>query len=72
MSFLFNALQKMYNDLIGRVNSVVHSGKIPEILEGVRGFEQWNETTTSGDHPSIVQVQIWSNCFDQSQTTSLT
>ncbi|KAK3155139.1 hypothetical protein QOZ80_2BG0199360 [Eleusine coracana subsp. coracana] len=54
-------LKEMHDDLIGRVNSVVNSGKIPEIPEGIRGFSQWNENTTSGDHPSIVQVLIDGN-----------
>ncbi|GJM86691.1 hypothetical protein PR202_ga02575 [Eleusine coracana subsp. coracana] len=51
-------LKEMHDDLIGRVNSVVNSGKIPEVPEGIRGFSQWNEKTTSGDHPSIVQIRV--------------
>lgn len=52
-------MKKLYKDLTDRVNSVVHSGKIPEVPEcNRRGFSEWNETITSGDHPSIVQILI--------------
>jgi hypothetical protein len=59
--FLFFELQELYKDLKDRVNSVAHSGKIPEVAEcNRRGFSEWNETITSGDHPSIVQVKLGS------------
>ncbi|NP_001388890.1 cellulose synthase-like protein E2 isoform X1 [Oryza sativa Japonica Group] len=45
-----------------RVNSVVNSGRIPEVPRcHSRGFSQWNENFTSSDHPSIVQILIDSN-----------
>jgi hypothetical protein len=59
MFFIFSELQEMYKDLTDHVSSVVHSGKIPEVPESNRiGFSEWNETISSEDHPSIVQVKI--------------
>ncbi|KAI4963397.1 hypothetical protein ZWY2020_014150 [Hordeum vulgare] len=52
-------MKELYKDLTDHVNSVVHSGKIPEVPEcNRRGFSEWNETITPGDHPSIVQILI--------------
>jgi hypothetical protein len=57
--FLFSVFQELYKDMTDRVNSVVNSGRIPEVPRcHSRGFSQWNENFTSSDHPSIVQVKV--------------
>uniref|UniRef100_A0A0D9VKG1 Glycosyltransferase 2-like domain-containing protein n=1 Tax=Leersia perrieri TaxID=77586 RepID=A0A0D9VKG1_9ORYZ len=56
------AMKELYKDLTDRVNSVVTSGRIPEVLRSnIRGFSQWDEKITSSDHPSIVQILIDGN-----------
>ncbi|XP_052143779.1 cellulose synthase-like protein E2 [Oryza glaberrima] len=55
-------MKELYKDMTDRVNSVVNSGRIPEVPRcHSRGFSQWNENFTSSDHPSIVQILIDSN-----------
>lgn len=52
-------MKELYEDLTDRVNSVVKSGKIPEVAEcSCRGFSEWNGAITSGAHPAIVQILI--------------
>ena len=49
----------MHKDLADRVNSVVNSGKIPDVSKyKLRGFSKWSENTRFRDHPSIVQVKV--------------
>ncbi|KAJ1280793.1 hypothetical protein BS78_04G260100 [Paspalum vaginatum] len=48
---------EMHKDLTERVNSVVDSGKIPEVSKcEPRDFYQWSENTSFKDHPSMVQI----------------
>uniref|UniRef100_A0A0D9YXM5 Uncharacterized protein n=1 Tax=Oryza glumipatula TaxID=40148 RepID=A0A0D9YXM5_9ORYZ len=55
-------MKELYKDMTDRVNSVVNSGRIPEVPRcHSKGFSQWNENFTSSDHPSIVQILIDSN-----------
>jgi hypothetical protein len=52
------------------VNSVVNSGKIPEVSKcKLMGFSRWSENASFRDHPSIVQVKILVKLSDQSETT---
>ncbi|CAD6242602.1 unnamed protein product [Miscanthus lutarioriparius] len=54
--------QEMHKDLTDRVNSVVNSGKIPDVSKyKLRGFSKWSENTSFRDHPSIVQILIDGN-----------
>ncbi|EES05604.2 hypothetical protein SORBI_3004G255200 [Sorghum bicolor] len=56
------SLKEMYKDLADRVNSVVNSGKIPDVSKcKLRGFSKWSENTSFRDHPSIVQILIDGN-----------
>lgn len=56
------AFKEMYNNLTERVNSVVNSGKIPEVSKcKLRGFSQWSENKSFTDHPSMVQILIDGN-----------
>jgi len=57
----------MHKGLVHRVNSVVNSGKIPDVSKcKLRGFSKWSENTSFRDHPSIVQVKVM---VDQNDTT---
>ncbi|KAF8737560.1 hypothetical protein HU200_014107 [Digitaria exilis] len=58
----WSTLKEMHKGLTDSVNSIAHSGKIPEASEyKVMGFTQWSEDATYKDHPSIVQVLIDGN-----------
>lgn len=60
----------MHKDLAARVNSVINSGKIPEVSKcKLMGFSRWSENASFRDHPSIVQVKILVKLSDQSETT---
>uniref|UniRef100_A0A0E0K4P1 Uncharacterized protein n=1 Tax=Oryza punctata TaxID=4537 RepID=A0A0E0K4P1_ORYPU len=55
-------MKELYKDMTDRVNSVVNSGRIPEVPRcNSRGFSQWNEKITSSDHPPVVQILIDGN-----------
>lgn len=50
-------LQKLYEAMNTRIESVVKKGGIPkEIKEKHKGFSEWNSKVTRNDHQSIVQV----------------
>ncbi|AQK74473.1 cellulose synthase-like protein E2 [Zea mays] len=56
------SLKEMHKDLAARVNSVVNSGKIPEVSKcKLMGFSRWSENASFRDHPSIVQILIDGN-----------
>ncbi|KAJ1290094.1 hypothetical protein BS78_02G216200 [Paspalum vaginatum] len=49
----------LYEEMTGRIDSAVRSGKVPEeIRVNHKGFSEWNTGITSKDHQPIVQILI--------------